>query len=317
MQKAYVNALYELISEDKNVISCLSDSGTDYDELIAREFPNQCLNFGISENNKVAAASGLAACGKIPFVYTTNAFLAYRSYEFIRDDICMQNRNVKLVGMGCGLSWSTLGSTHHTTEDISALKAIPNLTIFSPASPMELAKCVRKAYEIKGPVYIRMGMSNEKEIYAQDYNLETGKNVVIRDGKTATVFCTGSIISELLEAEKMLKEDGVELRIVNIHTIKPLDTRNVKEECEKQSKIFSLEEHNTVGGIGSSIADVIATNNINAKLTKIGLDDTFAIGYGTYQEIKQMNNLDAKSIYQKIKKYVEQKDLKYKIVPKN
>ena len=301
MQKAYINALYELIKQDKNVISCLSDSGTDYDELIAREFPDQCINFGISENNKVAAASGLAACGKIPFVYTTNAFLAYRSYEFIRDDICLQNRNVKLVGMGCGLSWSTLGSTHHTTEDIAALKAIPNLTIFSPASPLELEKVVKKAYEIKGPTYIRMGMSNEREIYCEDYTLEVEKNIVIKDGKSATVFSTGSIISELLEAQELLAEDNIELRIINIHTIKPLDVENIKEECSKQNKIFSLEEHSVIGGIGSSIADVIATNGINSKLVKIGINDKFAEGYGTYSEIKKMNALDAQSIYKVIK----------------
>lgn len=301
MQKAYINALYELIKKDKNVISCLSDSGTDYDELIAREFPEQCLNFGISENNKVAAASGLAACGKIPFVYTTNAFLAYRSYEFIRDDICLQNRNVKLVGMGCGLSWSTLGSTHHTTEDIAALKAIPNLTIFSPASPIELEKIVKKAYEIKGPTYIRMGMSNEKEIYEKDYILETGKNIVIKDGMSATVFSTGSIISELLEAQEMLSKDNINLRIINIHTVKPLDVENIKQECIMQSKVFSLEEHSVIGGIGSSIADVIATFGINAKLTKIGINDKFAVGYGTYSEIKKMNSLDAKSICEIIK----------------
>lgn len=304
MQKAYINALYELISQDKNVISCLSDSGTDYDELIAREFPNQCFNFGISENNKVAAASGLAACGKIPFVYTTNAFLAYRSYEFIRDDVCMQNRNVKLVGMGCGLSWSTLGTTHHTTEDIAALKAIPNLTIFSPASPMELAKCVKKAYEIKGPVYIRMGMSNEREIYQEDYEIEIGKNITIREGKDATVFCTGSIISEVLEASEKLSKEGIDIKIIDINTIKPFDIENIKQECKQQKKIFSVEEHNVIGGIGSSIADVIAENAIETKLTKIGLNDKFAEGYGTYQEIKSMNGLDAESMYDFIKKNV-------------
>lgn len=304
MQKAYINALYELISQDKNVISCLSDSGTDYDELIAREFPNQCLNFGISENNKVAAASGLAACGKIPFVYTTNAFLAYRSYEFIRDDVCMQNRNVKLIGMGCGVSWSTLGTTHHTTEDIAALKAIPNLTIFSPASPMELTRCVKKAYEIDGPVYIRMGMSNEKEIYQEDYEIEIGKNITIKEGKDATVFCTGSIISEVLEASEKLNEENIDIKIIDIHTIKPFDVENVKQECKQQEKIFSVEEHNIIGGIGSSITDVIAENGIGAKLTKIGLKDKFAEGYGTYQEIKKMNGLDAENIYHIIKENI-------------
>lgn len=304
MQKAYIEALYELIVKDKNVISCLSDSGTDYDELIAREFPEQCINFGISENNKVAAASGLAACGKIPFVYTTNAFLAYRSYEFIRDDVCLQNRNVKLIGMGCGVSWSTLGPTHHTTEDISALKAIPNLTIFSPASPLEVKNCLKKAYEINGPVYIRIGMSDEKEIYNNDYLFEIGKNIVIKNGNSATVFVTGSIISELLEAQSMLLEDNIEIRIINVHTIKPFDVKNIIEECSKQKKVFSLEEHSIIGGIGSSIADIIATNNIDSKLIKIGLNDKFAEGYGTYQQIKQMNNLDAKSIYKIIKENI-------------
>lgn len=304
MQKAYVKKLYELIKNDKNIVSCLSDSGTDYDELIAREFPNQCLNFGISENNKVAAASGLAACGKIPFVYTTGAFLAYRSYEFIRDDICLQNRNVKLIGMGCGLSWSTLGSTHHTTEDISALKAIPNLTILSPASPKEVEKCVEAAYKIKGPVYIRIGMSNEKEIYDKDCNFEIGKNVIIKDGKSATVFVTGSIISELLEASEILKENNIDLRIINIHTIKPLDINSIKKECKKQQKIISLEEHNIIGGIGSSIADVIAENNLNCKLLKIGLNDIFAEGYGTYEEVRKTNKLDSENIAKIIKENI-------------
>ena len=196
MQKTYVSTLYKLMKQDKNVISCLSDSGTDYDEIIARELPLQVINYGISENNKVASASGLASCGKIPFVYTTNAFIAYRSYEFIRDDVCLQNRNVKLIGMGCGISWSTLGPTHHTTEDIS------------------------------------------------------------------------SIINE---------------------------SKNYK-------KIISIEEHNIIGGLGSSIADVIATNFLDTTLYKIGINDTFAKGYGTYQEMKKMNNLDSESIYEQVKK---------------
>jgi len=301
MQKAYITSLYNILKADKNVISCLSDSGTDYDEMIAREFPDQCINFGISENNKVAAAAGLASCGKIPFVYTTNAFLAYRSYEFIRDDICLQNYNVKLIGMGCGLSWSTLGSTHHTTEDISVLKAIPNLTILSPASPKEVEKCVESAYKIKGPVYIRMGMSNELEIYGNECHFEVGKNRVIKEGKSATVFVTGSIISNVIAASEKLALENINLKIVNISTIKPFDNLFIIEESKHQSNLFSVEEHNIIGGIGSSIADVIATNNLPCKLTKIGLNDCFAHGYGTYEEIRKMNGLDVDSIYKKIK----------------
>lgn len=297
MQKAYIGALYELIKKDNRVISCLSDSGTDYDELVAREFPNQVMNFGISENNKIAAAAGLASTGKIPFVYTTGAFIVYRSYEFLRDDICLQNRNVKLVGMGTGLSWSTLGPTHHTTEDIGLLRALPNLTIITPASPKEVTNAVNCAYEINGPVYIRMGMSNEHEIYLNDYKFNVGKNVEIENGKDVTIFVTGSIISELLKATEMLKKENIYAKVINVHTIKPIDKENIIEECKKKNIIFSLEEHNVIGGLGSTIADIIAENRLDTKLIKIGLRDKFGIGFGTHNEVLKMNYLDSDSIF--------------------
>lgn len=302
MQKKYINCIYNLIKKDRNVISCLSDSGTDYDEMIAREFPNQVINFGISENNKVAAAAGMAKFGKIPFVYTTNAFLSYRSYEFIRNDVCLQNTNVKLVGMGCGLSWSTLGSTHHTTEDLSALKVLPNLTILSPCSPRELEYCINGAYKIKGPVYIRIGMGGEKEVYDKDYKFKIGKNNTVKDGKDLLIYTTGSIISNVIEAVEKLEKKGYSIKIVNISSIKPFDVKSIINNSKDFKTIVSIEEHSIIGGIGSSIADVIAENNLNSKLVKIGLNDTFAKGYGTHQEVLKMNKLDVTSIYNKLKK---------------
>lgn len=310
MQKTYVMKLYELMKKDSNVISCLSDSGTDYDEMIARELPNQSLNFGISENNKVAAAAGLATCGKIPFVYTTNAFLAYRSYEFIRDDVCLQNKNVKLVGMGCGLSWSTLGSTHHTTEDIAALKAIPNLTLLSPASPKELEVCMNYAYENEGPVYIRIGMGHEEEIYEDinKINILKPQNITnIKDANTS-IFVTGSIISETLEAVSKLNEEGYKVNVYDIACLKPLPEKEIKKICSDTNNIIVVEEHSIIGGLGSSIADVIATNGCNAKLIKIGLEDCFAKGYGTHKEVKEMNSLSTDDIYKKIKKQLKKEN---------
>ncbi|MDD5924311.1 MAG: transketolase C-terminal domain-containing protein [Clostridia bacterium] len=304
MQRAYVTALYEIIKKNKNVISCLSDSGTDYDEMIAREFPEQVINFGISENNQVAAAAGMAATGKIPFVYTTSAFIAYRSYEFLRDDICLQNRNVKLIGMGTGVSWSTLGATHHTTEDIALLRSLPNLTVITPASPKELEEAVKAAYKHIGPVYIRMGMSGEKEIYDDNYDFELGKNVVIKDGKDLTIFTTGSIISEVLEVAEKLENDGISARIVNIHTLKPLDVDNIIYECKKQKNIVSIEEHNIIGGLGTAIADTILGNNIYVNLTKIGLEDNFAEGFGSKNDVLKSNRLNSFCIYQKIRKSI-------------
>jgi len=303
MQKAYVTALYDLIRKDKKVISCLSDSGTDYDELIAREFPDQVINFGISENTQLAAAAGMAAAGKIPFVYTTGAFIAYRSYEFLRDDICLQNRNVKLIGMGTGLAWSTLGATHHTTEDIALLYSMPNLTVITPASPAELIGAVKAAYELEGPVYIRMGMSGEKEIYGEEYEFALGDNVVVREGKDLTIFVTGSIISEVISAAEMLESNGISVRITNVHTLKPVNTEQILSVCNDHDRIVTVEEHNVNGGLGTIISDVIAGAGLPVRIRKIGLQDRFAIGFGNRSDVLKMNGLDASDIAETIAEY--------------
>lgn len=305
MQKAYVSALYALLKRDSNVISCLSDSGTDYDDLIAREFPDRVVNFGISENNQLAAAAGMAAAGKIPFVYTTGAFIAYRSYEFLRDDICLQNRNVKLIGMGTGVSWSTLGATHHTTEDLGLLRSLPNLTVVTPATPRELIAAVHAAYALPGPVYLRIGMSGEQEFFDESYEFQLGKRVVVRDGSDLTLFSTGSILSELMGAAALLEAEGLSARVVNLHTLKPLDAEGIVRECEQGRPVFSVEEHNVLGGLGTAIADVCATHGVAVRLTKIGLRDVFAAGFGTRAEVLRQNRLDAEGIFKQIMEAVK------------
>ena len=197
MQSAYIGKLMQLAEKDHNILHILADSGTGYDEMFRRNFPDQIYNFGISEENMVAAAAGMATVGKIPFVFTAGAFLAYRSMEFIRDDICFQNLNVKVIGMGSGLSWSSLGPTHHTTEDIAVLRAIPNLMILSPATPRQVSESVEIAYEYQGPVYVRIGMNHEKEFFDDNYKMKLSKNDVIRNDGKVTVYCTGSILEEV------------------------------------------------------------------------------------------------------------------------
>ena len=298
MQKAYIKALYDILQKDRNVVSLLSDSGTDYDTMLAHEFPSQCFNFGIAEQNKVAAASGMAALGKIPFVYTTGAFIAYRAYEFVRNDICMQNRNVKLVGMGMGMgSWSTLGPSHHTTEDIAALRALPNLTLLSAATPIELQKCMNASHEIQGPVYIRMGMSGEDELYDEAYDFQLGRLSRLLDGKDFALFTTGTIAAETLKAAKRLNEDGISINVSNVHTLKPLDKNGILSISKDVRRVFTVEEHNIIGGLGGAIAEVLTEAGATAPLTRIGLNDCFAVGYGTLSEVRQLNGLDSDGIY--------------------
>ena len=194
MQNAYIKVIYELLQKDKRVISLLSDSGGDYDTMMAREMPSQCYNLGIAENNQVGIAAGMALQGLIPFVYAPGNFLAYRSYEFIRNDVCYQNQNVKFIAMGSGTVFSTMGPSHHSTEDLSCLRALPNLTILSPATPREAAACVQAAYEIQGPVYIRLGKGGEPEFFDGDYRFQLGKAVQMTEGHDVAVFSTGAIL---------------------------------------------------------------------------------------------------------------------------
>jgi transketolase len=300
MQRAYISALCDLAEKDRNVLSLLADSGTGYDELFRRYFPEQMLDFGIAEENMVSAAAGLASCGKIPFVYTAGAFLAYRSYEFIRDDICFQNMNVKIVGMGAGLSWSTLGVTHHTMEDLAALRALPNLTILSPACPREVEQAVKAAYEIKGPVYIKIGMNNEPDVYGNEYIFEVGRNIELRAGKGLCIYTTGSIASEVLEAAKLLEADGIEAAVVNIPTIKPFDEQDVRQRASEFDSIMTVEEHSTTGGIGSAVAEVLAESSDKVIFHRIGLRGCFAKGYCTHAQVKAQNALDVAGIRRQI-----------------
>ena len=302
MQKAYISALYELMKQDSRVCSLLSDSGTDYDRFMARDFPAQCFNFGISEQNKVAAASGMAAMGKIPFVYTTGAFLAYRAYEFIRDDICFQQRNVKIMGMG---SWSTLGPSHHTTEDISALRALPNLTLLSASTPRQLTQMVQAAYETQGAVYVRLGMSGETEFYGENYVFRTGVLDVLIPGADAVVFSTGTILGEVHKAVTRLNKSGCSIALADVSTLKPLDESGILTLTAGKQAVFTVEEHNIAGGLGGAVAETLSGNGSGVPLCRIGLDNRFAIGYGKTAQVRAANGLDADSIFQKIQQFLE------------
>ena len=300
MQRAYISKLMELAEKDRNVLHLVADSGTGFDEMFRRNFPGQMYNFGIAEEHMVGAAAGMATAGKIPYVFTAGAFLAYRSFEFIRDDLCFQNLNVKVIGMGSGLTWSTLGPTHHTTEDIAALRALPNLMILSPGTPKQVSACVEAAYEHKGPVYIKIGMNNEKEFYEEDYVLPIGKMETLQEGNNVALITTGCLLEEVWNAVNLLKEKGISASLINIHSIKPFDKEGLCNIAEKVKKIYTIEEHNINGGLGSIVAEIIAEEKLDVGLKRIGLQDIFAIGYGTYKEVLKQNSLDAVSICETI-----------------
>lgn len=302
MRTAYLDTLFELASADENVFALISDNGAIVYDKYRKHLERQYLNLGISEENMLGVAAGMANCGKIPFAYTIGAFLAFHSLEFIRNDICLQNMNVKIVGTGAGMVYSALGSTHHATEDIGVLRSLPNLVLFSPASPLEVRKAIKEAYKIRGPVYIRLGTNGEKEIYSdKNYDFVTGKGVELFPGTDVTIVGTGNILADAIEARNILKKEGISVRLINIHTIKPFDGEIIRKAIYETKGIVTVEDHNIIGGIGTAVAEVIAESGTGTKFRRIGLKDNFSKGYGTYMEVKENNGLGIQDIVKAVR----------------
>ncbi len=295
MRTAYLETLYELADKDKRVYALISDNGAIVYDQYRRDLPLQYLNLGISEANMLGMAAGMASCGKIPFAYTIGAFLAYRAYEFIRNDICLQKQNVKIVGTGAGEVYSALGPTHHSTEDLGGLRSLPGLTILCPASPLEVKKATVAAYKHIGPMYLRLGTNKETEIYSRDYEFEIGKGIVLREGNDITLIGTGSILKDILDVAELLSKDGIRASVINMHTLKPIDEGIILQAIEETGKIVTIEDHNIIGGLGSAVAEVIAESGKGVSFKRLGLKD-FSKGYGIYKQVKETNGIGIEQI---------------------
>lgn len=304
MRTAYLDTLYDLASRDKNVYALISDNGAIVYDKYRRDLASQYLNLGISEANMLGMAAGMASCGKIPFAYTIGAFLAYRAFEFIRNDICLQKQNVKIVGTGAGEVYSALGPTHHSTEDLGGLRSLPNLTILSPASPLEVRKATKAAYEHEGPVYLRLGTNKEPEVYENDYEFQIGKAVTLMEGGDVALIGTGSMIKDVLDAAEQLKVEGIHARVINMHTIKPIDKDVIIKVVEEKEKIITVEDHNVIGGLGSAVAEVIAESGRGVQFKRIGLHG-FSSEYGTYAEVKEINGVGIEHILAETRKFID------------
>lgn len=303
MRSTYLNTLYELAQKDDRVVSLVADNGLIVYDDFRRDFPDRYFNFGIAEGNMVAAAAGMASCGMVPYCYTINAFLAYRSYEFIRDDVCFQNQNVKIVGIGTGMAYSTLGPSHHTTEDIALLRGLPNLTVFSPATRTEVKWMMKQSYEIEGPVYIRLG-NNVEDFYEPETRFVLGAPAVVRRGTDLTIMTTGPILNEVMKAADLLMQQGIDAEVISVHTLKPLDHETVASLAAATGKLAVVEEHNIIGGLYTAVAEALLEQGQAVPTLKIGLEDQFAAGYGTLEEVRAANGLDYNSIYEKIVKFM-------------
>lgn len=269
--------LLETVKETPNLYVVSADLSR-YSGLsrFARKYPDKVVNVGIAEQQMVNIAAGLAMEGNIVYAGSYAAFATARAMEQIKHNMSALNQNVKLVGFNAGYSMKSLGISHWATEDISMTRCLPNMTVISPADSLEAVKVCIALAKKEGPAYIRLCGSGESPVvYNEDYSFVLGKGIVLKEGKDAVIFCHGRMVTESLKAADILSEKKIEVEVVNIHTLKPLDRELIEQELNNHSYVFVVEEHNVTGGLGSAVAEVIAEYGKAVKFKRTGMNDCF------------------------------------------
>lgn len=299
-RQSYGEALLELGKKNKNVVVFDADLSTaTKTNLFAKEFPDRFFDMGIAEQNMISTAAGIATCGKIAYASTFAVFAAGRAYDQIRNSVCYPKLNVKICATHAGITVGEDGATHQMLEDISMMRTLPNMTVISTSDDIETKWAVKEISKINGPVYLRLSRLATPVIYNEDQKFEIGKAIQIGDGTDATIFATGVTVSEALKAQEQLKENGIEVRVVDIHTIKPID-RDIIIKCAKETKkLISIEDHNVIGGLGSAISEVL-TDECPTELIRLGINDTFGKS-GNAVELMEYFGITAKRIIENVK----------------
>ena len=302
-RKTFGEALTEAGRKNNNIIAISADSssGSGLSPFQA-EFPERHIEFGIMEQGIIGFSAGLATTGKIPFVVAIAPFVTSRPFEMFRNDLGYMRQNVKVVGRCGGLTYSDLGATHQSLDDIAIIRTIPGVTVINPGDPVDIVKAVHAAAEHLGPVYIKIGSPKMPVLMDADYPFQIGKGVVMEDGSDITIIGTGTLLSKAVEATRILKEKGIRPRLINIHTIKPLDRELILKAAVETGKIVTVEEGYLAGGLGSSIAELLATEH-PVPMKMIGIDDQYA-DTGPYEELLGQYGLQGDQIAETVEKFL-------------
>ena len=303
-REAYGKALVKLgkINDDVVVLDADLSKSTKTNDFL-KAYPNRFFNMGIAEQNLVGAACGFATAGKIPFASTFAMFATGRAFEVIRNSVCYPKLNVKICATHAGITVGEDGGSHQSVEDISLMRSIPNMTVVVPADGIEAEKMIFAAAEFNGPMYVRLGRSAVPTIFGEDYNFEIGKGVVLRDGNDVTIIACGIMVNEALIAADILKEENINARVINMSTIKPIDTELIIKAAKETKAIVTAEEHSIIGGLGSAVSEVVS-ENCPTIVKKVGINDCFGES-GTPAELLEKYGLTAKHIVEKVKEAMQ------------
>ena len=305
-REAYGNALAK-IGENKDVVVLDADlSGSTKSAVFAKKYPERFFNLGISEQDLVGTAAGLAISGKIPFASSFAVFISGRAYDQVRVSVAYSNINVRLVGSHAGLMTGEDGATHQALEDIALMRALPNMTVIQPADAIETEKTVVALINYKGPVYLRTSRSGVPVIFDENYKFEIGKGVLLNNGTDVTIIATGSLVHEAIEAVKVLEKKSISARLINIHTIKPIDKDIIIKAAKETKAIVSCEDHSIIGGLGSAISEVL-TQEQPCIMEMIAVKDKFGES-ASPKELYEKYGLTAEHIVMATEKALNKKN---------
>lgn len=303
MRKTSLDMVYELAKRDRRVVFIGSDLGPDTLKQLKAEYPSQFLMEGVSEANIVTMAAGLAMEGKIPYINTIATFLSRRCFEQIVLDLGLHNTKVRLIASGGGVVYAPLGPTHLAIDDIAILRTVPNMTILAPADADEMRRLMLQTLEVEGPIYIRLGKGGDPIVSRGDLPCEIGKAILMRDGKDALIVCTGICLQVALAAADQLEKQGIFASVLHVHTVKPLDAAAISRNAERVPVVVTIEEHTTVGGLGSAVAEILAEAGFNPakRFRRLGIPDVFPDQYGSQASLMARYNITAEHLEEVIK----------------
>ena len=301
MRTAFIRTLYDVAEKNERVHLVVGDLGYSVVEPFAKRFPTRYLNVGVAEQNMTGIAAGLALCGKVVFTYSIANFPTLRCLEQIRNDVCYHNADVKIVSVGGGCTYGTLGVSHYGSEDLAILRSLPQMMVVAPGDPIEAKLATAAIAKQPGPCYLRLGKAGEPRVHDPEVEFRLGKAITVREGSDITLITTGGMLCSAVEVTEQLERDGVQARLLSMHTIKPLDTEAVLAAAQETSAIVTIEEHSVIGGLGGAVAEILAEfSEVRVPFKRLGLPSAFVSEVGRHAYLRAAFSLSTEGILKSI-----------------
>lgn len=284
MRTSFMTELARLAEEDPRIVFITGDLGFGVIDEFRNSFPDQFVNAGVAEQNMTGLAAGLASCGRIVFTYSIANFPTIRALEQVRNDVCYHDLDVKIVAIGGGTAYGSLGYSHHAIEDLAIMRALPNMTVVAPGDPVEARAATRALAHAPGPAYLRLGRAGEPTVHAEGISFEVGQAIRVRPGSDVTLISTGGLLAAAVGAAQLCAAAGIDVRVLSMHTVKPVDVDALAQAAQETRLVVSLEEHSLAGGLGGAIAEAMMDNNMGTRLLRLGMpsEPTYLVGSNEY-----------------------------------